>query len=238
MSDPDFGARRALSEELEGKYLTLDDDLYAYVVALGAREDEALRRVRRETAELGDIAVMQISPDQGAFLTLLARILGARHAIELGTFTGYSAICIARGLAEGGRLTACELDADRAAAARENFELAGVADRVDVAVGPALETLDGLTAEGAEPFDLAFIDADKEGYDAYYERCVELLRPGGVIVIDNVLRGGDVLDERPENAGTRVVRELNARIAEDDRVDISMLTVADGITLARKRPSG
>lgn len=235
MSGADFGDRAALSEELEGKYLKLDDELYAYVVALGAREDEALARVRRETAALGDIAVMQVSPDQGALLTMLARLLGARRALELGTFTGYSAICIARGLGEGGLLVACELDPERAERARANFAVAGVEDRVEVRVGRALDTLGELAGEEADPFDLAFIDADKEGYADYYEHCLRLLRPGGLIVIDNTLRGGDVLAEEPENPGTRVVRDLNERIAGDERVDLSMLAVADGITLARKR---
>ena len=231
----EFGDRPALSEELEGKYLTLDDDLYAYVVALGTREDEALTRVRRETAALGDVAVMQISPDQGALLTMLARLLGASRALELGTFTGYSAICIARGLGEGGVLVACELDPERAEAARANFGVAGVEERIEIRVGPALDTLEALAEEGAEPFDLAFIDADKQSYDAYYEHSLALLRPGGLIVIDNTLRGGDVLAEEPENPGTRVVRDLNERIAGDERVDVSMLAVADGITLVRKR---
>ena len=235
MSGADFGERAALSEELEGKYLRLDDDLYAYVVALGAREDEALARVRRETAALGDIAVMQISPDQGALLTMLARLIGARRAIELGTFTGYSAICIARGLAGDGLLVACELDPDRAESARANFALAGVEDRVEIRVGPALDTLEALAEEGGEPFDLAFVDADKDGYDTYYAHCLELLRPGGLIVLDNTLRGGDVLADEPENSGTRVVRALNERIAADERVDVSMLAIADGVTLVRKR---
>jgi predicted O-methyltransferase YrrM len=235
VSSADFGERAALSEELEGKYLRLTDDLYAYVVALGAREDEALARVRRETAALGDIAVMQISPDQGALLTMLARLLGARRAIELGTFTGYSAICIARGLGEGGLLVACELDADRAESARSNFAVAGVEDLVEIRVGPALDTLEALAEEDAEPFDLAFIDADKDGYDGYYEHCLKLLRPGGLIVLDNTLRGGDVLDENPENTGTQVVKVLNERIAGDERVDVSLLAIADGVTLVRKR---
>jgi len=235
VSAEQFGDRAALSEELEGKYLKLDDDLYAYVVALGAREDEALARVRHETAALGDIAVMQISPDQGALLTMLTRLLGARRAIELGTFTGYSAICIARGLGQGGLLVACELDPDRAESARANFAVAGVEDRVEIKVGPALDTLEALEEQEADPFDLAFIDADKDGYAGYYEHCLRLLRPGGLIVIDNTLRGGDVLAERPGNSGTRVVRDLNERIAADERVDVSMLAIADGVTLARKR---
>lgn len=231
----DFGKRPALSEELHGKYTNLTDDLYEYVVRLGAREDDVLAKVRRSTAALGDIAVMQISPDQGAFMTLLARLLGARRALELGTFTGYSAICIALGLADGGRLVACELDPERAEAARANFADAGVDERIEIRIGPAAETLTALEAEGGEPFDLAFIDADKVGYAGYYESCLRLLRRGGLIVIDNVLRGGDVTDPDAEDEGTRVVGELNARIAEDERVDVAMLTIADGITLALKR---
>ena len=227
--------RVALREELEGKYLRLDDDLYAYVVALGAREDEVLATVRRETAKLGDIAVMQVSPDQGALLTMLARLAGAGRAIELGTFTGYSAICIARGLGERGLLVACELDPERAEAARENFARAGVEDRIEIRVGLALDTLEELLEGDGTPFDLAFIDADKASYDVYYERCLDLLRPGGLVVIDNTLRGGDVLAEEPEDHGTRVVRELNERISADERVDVAMLAVADGVTLALKR---
>jgi caffeoyl-CoA O-methyltransferase len=235
VSGADFGERAALSEELEGKYLRLDDDLYAYVVALGAREDESLARVRRETAALGDIAVMQISPDQGALMTMLARLIGATRAIELGTFTGYSAICIARGLSEGGRLTACELDPERAATATANFAAAGVADRIDVVVGPATDTLAELTAIAAGTYDLAFIDADKTSYPAYYESCLTLLRPGGLIILDNVLRGGSVLDPAPDDEGGQVIAALNDEIAGDGRVDVAMLGVADGITLARKR---
>lgn len=231
----DFGKRAALSEELEGKYTHLTDNLYAYVVALGAREDDVLAGVRRSTAELGDVAVMQISPDQGALMTMLARLAGATRALELGTFTGYSAICIARGLAEGGKLVACELDPELAESARANFTVAGVEERIEVRVGPADRTLAALIAEGGEPFDLAFIDADKGGYAGYYEQCLKLIRPGGLIVIDNVLRGGDVLEAEPGNAGTKVVRELNERIATDERVEVAMLTVADGITLALKR---
>ena len=157
------------------KFTPLNDELHDYIVERGAREDAALRTVREETAALGDIAVMQIAPDQGALMTMLARLIGARRAIEVGTFTGYSAICIARGLAEGGRLVCCELDPERAATAERNFELAGVAERIEVRVGPAGETLDELVAAGGEPFDFAFVDADKQGYDGYYESCLQLL---------------------------------------------------------------
>ncbi|MFN8149729.1 MAG: class I SAM-dependent methyltransferase [Solirubrobacterales bacterium] len=233
-----------------GKFTVLSAELHDYIVANGAREDEALAAVRESTAALGPVAEMQISPDQGALLTLLARLIGARRAIELGTFTGYSAICIARGLTDAGTLLACELDPDRAETARANFAAAGVADRIEVRVGPAQETLDALVAaEGSdpsgfdtEPFDLAFIDADKSGYPGYYESCLELVRPGGLIVIDNVLRGGAVLDPARTEAGrsdgdegTVAVAGLNELIASDERVDVAMLGVADGITLARKR---
>ncbi len=216
------------------KFTSLNDELHDYIVANGAREDEALRRVRETTAALGDIAVMQISPDQGAMMTMLARLLGARRALELGTFTGYSAICIARGLAPGGVLVACELDPERAETARRNFAAAGVGDRIEIRVGPAAETLAAIAGSGAEPFDLAFIDADKPGYPGYYEACLELLRPGGLIVLDNVLRDGTVLDPADDESA-RAIAELNERIAADERVDVAMLAVADGITLARKR---
>ena len=216
------------------KFIALTPELHDYVVRNGAREDAALAAVRESTAALGDVAVMQISPDQGALMTMLTRLTGTSRAIELGTFTGYSAICIARGLAPGGRLTACELEPERADAARANFEAAGVADRIDIAVGPASETLERLTASDAGAYDFAFVDADKTGYPGYYESCLTLLRPGGLIVLDNVLRGGTVLDPAPDEGG-RVIAELNERIAADDRVDVAMLTVADGITLARKR---
>ena len=216
------------------RYTPLTPELYEYVVRHGAREDEALREVRERTAALGDISVMQISPEQGAFLTLLARVLGARGAIELGTFTGYSAICIARGLTDGGRLIACELDPDRAATAEENFAMAGVGERIEMRVGPALETLTDLVASPAEPLDLAFVDADKDNTFAYFEACLELLRPGGLVVVDNVLRDGLVLDPGAD-ATAAAVAEFNERVHADERVDIAMITVADGITLARKR---
>jgi predicted O-methyltransferase YrrM len=228
------GDRGPLTEQGHGKFIRLDDALYDYVVARGAREDEALARVRETTAELGSISVMQVSPDEGALLSMLARLTGARRAIELGTFTGYSAICIARGLAEEGALIACELASERAEAARSTFADAGVADRVEVRVGPAQEALDALEEEGAEPFDFAFIDADKVGYRGYYESCLRLLRPGGLIAIDNTLRAGGVLDPG-DDEGTAVVAELNELIAGDERVDVAMLTVADGVTLVRNR---
>ena len=217
------------------KFIALTPELHDYVVRNGSREDAALAAVRESTAALGDIAVMQISPDQGALMTMLVRLIGASRAIELGTFTGYSAICIARGLGEGGRLTACELDPERAETARANFAAAGVEDRIEIAIGPAGDTLAELAAAAAGTYDFAFIDADKTGYPSYYESCLTLLRPGGLIVLDNVLRGGTVLDPAPDDESAQVIAELNESIAGDERVDVAMLAVADGITLARKR---
>ena len=215
------------------KYTALDDELHRYLVEHGARQDDVLRRLADETAALGDVAVMQIAPDQGALITLLVRAIGARRALELGTFTGYSAICIARGLPDDGRLLACELSEEWAKVARRYFAEAGVADRVELRLGPALDTLRALGDD--ESFDFAFIDADKQTYLEYYEAVLKLLRPGGLMLIDNVLRGGAVLDSDDDSAANGVVKELNDRVAADDRVDVAMIGVADGITLALKR---
>ena len=215
------------------KYITLTPELYGYVVEHGARQDDVLRRLADETQRLGDISIMQIAPDQGAFVTLLMRAIGARRALELGTFTGYSAICIARGLADGGKLVTCDISGDWTEIARRYFDAAGVADRIDLRLGPALDTLRELPAD--EPFDFAFIDADKTEYPDYYEECLRLLRPGGLIMLDNVLRDGRVLDPGDGDERTAATREVNDRAIADDRVDVAMLGVADGITLALKR---
>jgi caffeoyl-CoA O-methyltransferase len=216
------------------KYTELTPQLYAYAVEHGARQDDVLRRLAAETErELQDVAVMQIGPDQGAFMTLLIRLMGARRALELGTFTGYSAICIARGLPADGVLVTCDLNDDWTRIARGYWEEAGVADRIDLRLGPALETMRELPDD--EPFDFAFIDADKAEYPDYYEECLRVLRPGGLIMLDNVFRSGSVLDtddDDPRNIGTRMVNE---RVAADERVDIATIPVADGITLALKR---
>jgi caffeoyl-CoA O-methyltransferase len=217
-----------------GKFTSLDEGLHAYVVDHGAREDEVLRRVRVETAALGEISIMQVAPDQGALITLLVRAIGARRALELGTFTGYSAICIARGLASDGRLLTCEVSERWAEIARRYFADAGVEELIELRVGPALETLGSLPA--SERFDFAFIDADKERYPDYYEQCVARLRPGGLLMVDNVLLGGRVLDPDSNDGSARAIAQLNERIAEDERVDVAMLGIADGVTLARKRP--
>ena len=215
------------------KYTALDDDLHRYLVEHGSRRDDVLRRLAEETEALGEISVMQIAPDQGALISLLVRAIGSRRALELGTFTGYSAICIARGLPDDGRLLACELSEQWAEIARRYFAEAGVADRIELRLGPALDTLRALPPD--EEFDFAFIDADKQSYLDYYEAVLARLRPGGLMMIDNVLRGGAVLDAEDDSPGNTVVRELNERVASDDRVDVAMLGVADGITLAMRR---
>jgi predicted O-methyltransferase YrrM len=215
------------------KYVKLTPDLYEYLVEHGARQDDVLRRLADETEKLGDIAIMQIAPEQGAFMTLLVRAMGARRALELGTFTGYSAICIARGLSEGGTVVTCDISGEWTEIARRYFGEAGVGDRVDLRLGPALDTLRELAAD--EPFDFAFVDADKAEYPDYYEECLRLLRPGGVIMLDNVLRGGQVVDGDDDDPRTLATREVNERAIEDGRVDVAMLGVADGITLALKR---
>lgn len=199
-------------------------------LARHARQDEVLERVARETGEMPN-AVMQTTPDEAALLTMLARLVGARRALEVGTFTGYGAISIARGLADGGRLTCLELDEEYAAIARRNLEDAGVADRVEIVVGPALESLRGMPAEPT--FDYVFLDADKPGYPDYYEEIVPRLIPGGLLLIDNVLLSGRVTD--PQEDRERIMDELNDRVTADDRVDSAMVLVADGLTFVRRR---
>ena len=204
--------------------------LLAYLHEWGARTDDVLDRVRTETGEMEN-AGMQVSPDQGALLAFLVRLIGARNALEVGTFTGYSAICIARGLPEDGRLTCLEVDPEYAAIAQANVEDAEVGERVSIVVGPAKESLEQTAAEPT--YDFAFVDADKPGYPAYYELVLERVRHGGLILLDNMLQRGRVLTRETENA--RVVDELNRKIHEDPRVDMAMTVSADGLTLVRKR---
>jgi caffeoyl-CoA O-methyltransferase len=214
------------------KFLPMSGELHRYLVEHSSARDEALLACERQTEELGDVAVMQMSPEQGALFTVLVGAMGARLAVEVGTFTGYGAICIARGLAPGGRLICLELDPERAATAVENLERAGVADRCEMRVGPALESLRALPADAE--IDFAFIDADKPGYGDYYEELLPRMRVGGVIALDNVLRGGLVVDESADDEGTLAMKALNDRLAADPRVEVAMVAVADGITFARK----
>ena len=205
-----------------------------YVLANSTQPDDLLRELVAETREaVGGRAGMQVSHDEGALLTMLVRLVGARQAVEIGTFTGYSSTCIARGLAAGGRLLACDVSEEWTSIARRYWEKAGVADRVDLKIGPAIETLRALPGDFV--IDFAFIDADKVSYPAYYEEVVRRLRPGGVIVLDNVLRGGRVLDPAFDDEQYVTMRRLNAQIATDERVDAVMLPLRDGVTVVRKR---
>ena len=215
------------------KFLPMSVELQEYVVEHSSPRDDALIEIERDTEALGDIAVMQMSAEQGALFTVLVGALGARLAVEVGTFTGYGAVCIARGLAPGGRLICCEVDPERAALAVSNLERAGVADVCDMRVGPALETLRALPRE--EPIDFAFIDADKTGYSDYYDALLPRMRVGGLIALDNVLRGGQVLDADSGDESNDAMRALNDRIARDPRVEVAMVPLADGITFARKK---
>ena len=199
-------------------------------LASRSRQDEVLARVERQTSEMPQ-AMMQISPDQGALLELLAKLIGATNALEVGTFTGYSAICIARGLADNGRLTCLELDPEFAAIAQRNFEDAQVADRVEIRVGPAQQSLEAMPEEPS--FDFVFLDADKPGYPAYYELILPRMKPGALLLVDNILMGGSVLD--PNGESSQAIAELNDRIAADERVDVAFTLVADGVAFVRKR---
>ncbi len=214
------------------KYLPMSGDLHRYLVEHSSPRDDALLAVERETEELGDVAVMQMSPEQGALFTVLVGAMNAKLAVEVGTFTGYGAICIARGLAPGGRLICCELDPERAAVASRALDRAGVGSVADVRVGPALETLRALPGDAG--IDFAFVDADKTGYPDYFEELLPRMRVGGIIALDNVLRGGLVVDPEADDEGTVTMKALNDRLAGDPRVEVAMVAVADGITFARK----
>ena len=214
--------------------LNLDDTLIDYVRAHSLREHPAQTALREVTAG-HRYAGMQISPEQGQFMALLARLTGARRAIEIGVFTGYSALTVALALPDDGYLLACDISDEYTRVGRPFWAEAGVAQKIDLRLAPALATLDAQLAEGhAASFDFAFIDADKTGYDAYYERCLKLLRAGGLIAVDNVLWSGAVA-RAADNDDTRALQALNDKLHRDERVDLSMLPIGDGLTLARKR---
>ena len=217
---------------MHDKFLALTPDLYHYVVAHSAPPaDDLLHELAAETAALGPESMMQIAVEQGAFLTMLARLMGARRAVEVGTFTGYSAICIARGLADGGRLLCCDVSEEWTAMARRYWTRAGLDDCIALRLGPAIDTLRALPA--TPEIDLAFVDADKTGYAAYYDALLPRLRPNGLIVFDNALWGGSVVDS--PDASAVALRALADRLHTDPRVDAVLLGVADGLLLARKR---
>ena len=220
---------------MSGKSIGLGDDLHHYLVGHGWREPEVMARLRAETESLPQ-RNMQIAPEQAAFMALVVELIGARRCIELGTFTGYSALAVALALPPDGRLVCCDVSKEWTDVARRYWDEAGVADRIDLRLGPALATLDRLLAEGADgSFDFAFVDAAKTEYSDYYTRLLLLLRPGGVMLFDNVLWDGAVIDPKATDDDTNGVRELNDLLATDERVTVSMIPLADGVTLARKR---
>jgi len=216
------------------KFTALDDALYNYLLAHRSSDDEVVRELREETARLGDWAVMQIAPDQATLLRILVAAIGARRAIEVGTFTGLSALAIARGLPPDGRLLCLDVSEEWTAIARRAWAKAGVADRIELRVAPAAETLRSLPQE--PPFDFAFIDADKKGYPVYWEEIVRRLRPGGLIAVDNVLWEGEVVQPEQQGEDVVAIRRFNELVLADRRVESVMLAIADGLTLARKLP--
>ncbi len=215
--------------------ITLDDRLHDYLSAVSLREPELLARLREETAALPE-ARMQIAPEQGQFMAMLVRLMSAREILEIGTFTGYSALAMALALPPDGHIVACDVNAEWTAIGRRYWREAGVAERIELRLAPAIETLEALLADGGEDrFDFAFIDADKSGYHAYYEACLKLVRPGGLIVVDNTLWDGRVADDSVQDANTCAIRAFNAAVHEDVRVDLSLVPIGDGLTLARRR---
>lgn len=210
----------------------LSPELFDYVVAHGSTPDAVQAALIAETKALGDPAGLQISPDEGAFLTLFTQIIGARRAIEVGTFTGYSALCITRGMGPEGRMTCCDVSEEWTSIARKHWEKDGISDRIELKIGPGVETLRSLPQEPV--YDLAFIDADKPSYPEYWEELVPRVKPGGVILVDNALLHGGVI-EANRSGGSAAVDALNSRAIADDRVDAALITIADGIMMARKR---
>jgi len=220
---------------MSNRSIGLDGPLYDYLLAASLREAPVLARLRAETAEHPRVN-MQISPEQGQFMALLAKLTGATRCIEVGVFTGYSSLAVALALPPDGRIVACDISPEYTAVARRYWAEAGVADRIDLRLAPALETLDALLAGGGEAtYDFGFIDADKGGYVDYYERLLRLLRPGGLVAVDNTLWDGRVADEGNDEPDTRAIRAFNERLRDDERVDLSLVPIGDGLTLARKR---
>jgi caffeoyl-CoA O-methyltransferase len=221
----------------DGKFIRLEPKLYNYVVAHGHNGDALLQELAAETArKLGGISMMQIAPEQGTFMNLVARAIGTRFAVEVGTFTGYSAICVARALPPGGRLLCCDVSEEWTAIARRYWAKAGVEEKITLKIAPAIETLRALPPHDPDnPIDFAFIDADKTNYRIYYEEVLKRTRANGLILIDNVLWSGAVIDPKIQTGDTRAIRELNDFLATDDRIDMVMLPISDGLTICRKR---
>jgi predicted O-methyltransferase YrrM len=217
------------------RHFSFDERIYDYLVRTSVRETDVMERLREETQKL-PMAQMQIGPDQGQFMQLLVELINAQKTLEIGVFTGYSSLCVALGLPDSGRIVACDVSEGYTAIARRYWEEAGVAQKIDLQLRPALETLDDLLVKGdAGTFDFVFIDADKSNYDNYYERALRLIRNGGLIAIDNTIWSGRVADPNEKDADTVAIRKLNEKLHRDERISLSMLTVGDGLTLAMKR---
>lgn len=215
------------------KTLPLDDRLYEYLLSVSLRETPLLGQLREETDQL-EVAAMQISADQGQFMALLLKILNSNRVLEIGTFTGYSALVMAQALPDDGEIICCDTSVEWTDIARRYWAEAGMDKKIDLRLAPALETLDVLIAEGKKnTFDFAFIDADKVNMSNYYERCLQLIRPGGLIAVDNVLWGGNVIDPENQKEDTVAIREFNTRLKSDTRIDLSLVPIGDGLTLAR-----
>jgi predicted O-methyltransferase YrrM len=220
---------------MSNKTFTLSDTLYQYLLRVSLRDDPLRARLREETAR-DEMAQMQSAPEQGQLMALLVKLIGARKALEIGVYTGYSALCVAAALPAGGRLIACDIDEAWTAVAQRYWKEAGVSEKIELRLAPALETLDALIANGESgSFDFAFIDADKENDGNYYERALTLLRPGGLIAVDNTLWSGRVADPAAKDVDTCAIRAFNEALYRDTRVDISLIPIADGLTLAMKR---
>lgn len=212
----------------------LTDALFEYFLEVSLRESDVLRRLREETGRLEN-SDLQISPEQGQFMHMLVRLMGARTALEIGTFTGYSALCVAMALPEDGRLIACDIDEEWPSFGRRYWAEAGVAHKIEFRPGPAAKTLEALREEGAEDsFDFVFIDADKKGLDEYYEHSLRLVRPGGLIAVDNTLWGGKVINPDIFDDATKAIRGFNAKVIDDARVSLSLVPIGDGLTLLRR----
>lgn len=215
------------------KFIALTPKLYDYLVAHGHNGDPIRAELAAETAKLGWISAMQIAAEQGTFMAILVAAIGAHSAVEVGTFTGYSALCVARALPAGGRLLCCDVNEEWTSVGRRYWERAGVANKITLKLGPAADTLKALPA--SHTFDFAFIDADKTNYSIYYEEILKRLRPNGLILFDNVLWSGAIIDEEKKDADTLALRALNDFIAKDMRVEAVMLGIADGLTIVRKK---
>lgn len=219
---------------MSNRTISVNDQLYEYLLQVSLREPPILKHLREETAKHPKHS-MQISPEQGQFMRLLVRLLGAHRCLEVGVFTGYSSLSVALALPEDGHITACDVSAEYTAVAQRYWKEAGVERKIELRLAPALDTLETLLDHGEDGrYDFAFIDADKSNYLNYYERVIKLLRPGGVVAVDNVLWGGAVIDKKDKSEDTQAIRKFNEALHADQRVELSMLPIGDGLTLARK----